>query len=550
MRGVSFGAGVAARRYPAEDNGPMDEVALRVREFLLGCGFTADGVLARVGADAFAALGRDLTVPVRRSLADSPGAGPQGDAPAAPRGDAVRAEHGGRVDGAGVLADGAAIAAPLDRLIEAFLLADPIAAGDLPEARVDDLVELGMVRREGDSLVPVVEVRPYGEPDTDWYLISDIGSPASPDHVLGLGGASLTLARITPRRDVGRALDLGCGTGVQALHAARHASRVVCTDTNPRALEMTALSAALSGIPAEQVDLREGSLFGPVSDERFDLVVSNPPFVISPSHRFTYRDAGLTGDELSRLVVRGAAAHLAPGGLAAVLGNWLHVTGEEWSERVAEWVQGTGASAWIVQRDTQSAADYSATWIRDAGIPEGPEFDAAMQEWLDAFADQGCEAVGFGWIVLVAPSTGATDDPWVLVEDLAHSERLPRGDEVERFLVGCRAVEALPVPELLNVPARLVDGATITETTHVAGQVHVAAPPRLGLAGTVGAGGWRPSVTVPPALLAALLADPDTPIGERLDAAAQAEGLDPLDLLGPALMGLRELVRLGIVRTD
>ena len=170
-----------------------------------------------------------------------------------------------------------------------------------------------MVRREAEHLVPLVDVRPYGEPDTDWYVVSDIGAPATPDHVLGLGGASLTLARITPRRDVGRAMDLGCGAGSQVLHAARHASRVVATDTNPRALRLTALTAALSGIPEEQLDLREGSLFAPVSDERFDLVVSNPPFVISPSHRFTYRDAGLPGDELSRLVVRGAAAHLAPG---------------------------------------------------------------------------------------------------------------------------------------------------------------------------------------------------------------------------------------------
>ena len=458
------------------------------------------------------------------------------------------------------------VPAPLDALVALFLLSDPIPAGALPPTVVEDLVTLGMARAEADGLVPLVEVRPYGEPDTDWYLVSDIGAPASPDHVLGLGGASLTLARITPRRDVGRALDLGCGTGVQALHAARHASRIVATDTNPRALAMTALSAALSGVPEEQLDLREGSLFGPVSDERFDLVVSNPPFVISPSHQFTYRDAGLTGDELSRLVVRGAAAHLSPGGIAVVLANWQHINGEDWAERVSEWVRGTGASAWIVQRDSQAVADYAATWIRDAGIAEGPEFDEAMHAWLDAFAEQGCEAVGFGWVVLVAPPTGeppageppagshtGPPTPWVLVEDLAHSERLPRGDEVLSLLAGCAMVEALTAPALLNSRARLADGATITQTTHVtgaAGAVRTAAPPRLGRAGSVGSGGWRPAVVVPPALVAALLDPSDTPIGERLDAAAQAEGLDPLDVLGPALMGLRELVRLGIVRTD
>lgn len=520
------------------------ESAIRVRSCFLESGFTADGVLARVGSAAFAALGRGLTVPVRRALADQDKA------------------------------------SGVDALIEAFLLGSPVQAVRMADSVAEDLVSLGMVRRDADVLVPLVEVHPYGEPDTDWYIVSDAGAPAAPDHVLGLGGASVTLARITPRRDVGRALDVGCGAGVQVLHASRHAGRIVATDTNPRALALTSLSLALSGIPAESVDVRLGSLFGPVADERFDLVVSNPPFVISPSHRFTYRDAGLAGDEISRLVVRGAAAHLAPGGMAAVLGNWLHVTGEDWTERVAEWVAGTGVNAWIVERDSQSVSDYAATWLRDAGITEGRQFDDAMQEWLDAFADESAEAVGFGWFVLVDPRhdgqgewsggpteardrgtsdgpegsadgrvAGADRAPWVVVEDLAGGERLPRGDEVLAFLAGCQAVFELDVPDLLASQACLADGATVTTTTHVASGAHVAAPPRLGLAGVVGPGGWRPAITVPPALLAALLADGAATLGERIDAAAQAEGLDPLDVLGPALICLRELVRAGVVRT-
>jgi methylase of polypeptide subunit release factors len=512
------------------------DAAARVRAFLLASDFTTDGVLARVGAEAFAALGRDLAVPVRRALAEPDAL--RSDPPAS---GAPHSHH---------LLPDPPQPRVLDRLIELFLLAGAIAANALPPEVGDDLEVLGLARREGQRLVPLVDVRPYGEPDTDWFVVSDIGAPTVPEHVLGLGGASLTLARITPRRDVGRAMDLGCGAGSQVLHAARHAGRVVATDTNPRALRLTALTAALSGIPEEQVDLREGSLFAPVSDERFDLVVSNPPFVISPSHRFTYRDAGLPGDELSRLVVRGAAAHLAPGGMAAVLGNWLHVEGEDWRDRVAEWVSGTGVSAWIVQRDTQSVADYAATWLRDAQVPEGPEFDAAMHEWLDAFADEGGVEVGFGWFILVGPVAGESDSPWVLVEDLAHIERLPRGDEVLAFLAGCAAAEQLTAPGLLTAPARLSEGATVTTTTHLLGTSHVDAPPRVGLVGVVGPGGWRPAITVPPQLLTALMAAHDTPIGERLDAAAQAEGLDPLDVLGPALMGLRELVRVGIVRTE
>ncbi len=498
---------------PLAESTTAARAATRVRALLLDSGFTTDGVLARVGSEAFAALGRGLVVPIRRALAERP-------------------------------SDGL-----LDVLVHAFLLGAPVPAGVLPVEAEADLLALGMLRREGDLLVPEVEVHPYGETDTDWYIASDVGGPVRPDHVLGLGGASVTLARITPRRDCGRALDLGCGAGVQVLHAARHATRVVATDTNPRALALTALTAALSGIPSEQLDLRAGSLYAPVSDERFDLVVSNPPFVISPSHQFTYRDAGLPGDELSRLVVRGAAAHLAPGGMAAVLGNWLHVTGEDWTDRVASWVAGTGVSGWIVERDSQSVADYAATWLRDAAVPEGPEFDEAMGRWLDAFADEAAHEVGFGWVILVAPEA-AGDPTWVHVEDLSGSPRLPRGDEVLALLAGCARLEALPATALLASRAHLAQGATVAATTHVVAGGQVPAPPQLGLAGSVGPGGWRPNVTVAPALVAALLGDPSIPLGERLDAAALAEGLDPLDVLGVSLMGLRELVRLGIVRTD
>ena len=310
------------------------DAAARVRAFLLASDFTTDGVLARVGAEAFAALGRDLAVPVRRALTASDTGRPDPAAPGARDGSdpSPRALSGpspldpsapGTHDGSSASLQDLSRPSPLDpsapnpadsplgpaepptpnssvppsripsgpspsrprdldRLIETFLLADPIPDDALPGQVVEDLIALGMVRREGDRLIPLVDVHPYGEPDTDWYVVSDIGAPATPDHVLGLGGASLTLARITPRRDVGRVMDLGCGAGGQVLHAARHASRVVATDTNPRALALTALTAALSGIGEEQLDLREGSLFAPVSDERFDLVVSNPPFVISP----------------------------------------------------------------------------------------------------------------------------------------------------------------------------------------------------------------------------------------------------------------------------
>src|SRR5690606_26360272 len=119
------------------------------------------------------------------------------------------------------------------------------------------------------------------------------------DHVLGVGGASLTLASATMRARVGTALDLGTGCGIQALHVAGHAERVVATDISARALafarfnlELNADALGAPGQRAAEVDLRAGSMLEPVTGETFDMIVSNPPFVITPpgAPSFEYRD--------------------------------------------------------------------------------------------------------------------------------------------------------------------------------------------------------------------------------------------------------------------
>ena len=116
------------------------------------------------------------------------------------------------------------------------------------------------------------------------------------DHVLGISSASTSLAQLTIREPVGRALDLGTGCGVQALHLAGHSGAVVATDVNQRALRLTRFNVALNDVRTP-VDVRDGSFFEPVAGERFDLIATNPPFVISPAtgERLVYRDSGLPG---------------------------------------------------------------------------------------------------------------------------------------------------------------------------------------------------------------------------------------------------------------
>lgn len=345
----------------------------RIRDAFLAAGYTTDGVLDLLGASAHAALARDETVPARR-----------------------------RTTGG----------SPLETLVRLFLLQLDVpeeqAAAALP---LSSAVAVGLLTRSGRSVRAAVDVRPYGQaagsPAPPWWVVSDLGTgvdgatrPLPADYVLGVGGASTTLAQLVPRDPVVRALDLGTGSGVQALHLQAHAAEVVATDLSARALRLARLTAGLSDVP---VDLRLGDLYGPVAGERFDLVVSNPPFVVTPpsegEDRYTYRDAGLPGDEVCRRLVAGAPEVLAEGGTLVMLANWLHLPGRPWHERVAAWLPAE-VDAWVVQRDLEDPAAYVSTWLRDSGETGSPRYVEAYDSWLSALERDGVEAVGFGWIVL------------------------------------------------------------------------------------------------------------------------------------------------------
>ncbi|WP_129841580.1 methyltransferase [Streptomyces sp. RFCAC02] len=375
-----------------------------LREAFLAAGFTPDGLLDLLGAPAYAALARGETVPALRATERDGGA-----------------------------------AATLVRL---FLLQRHV-----PEAAARAALPLegaladGWLTHDGaDAVRATVDVRPYaGDGGENWWIVSDAGCAVgraagaggrAKDVVLGVGGASTTLAQLTVRTAADRVLDLGTGCGVQALHASRHARRTTATDLNPRALRITALTLALSGAPA--ADLREGSLFEPVRDEPgYDLIVSNPPFVIAPAAPgggLTYREGGLGGDELSRTLVARAADHLADGGWCQLLANWSHTGDEDWRDRVTSWLP-DGCDAWVVQREVQDVTEYTELWLRDAGAHLGDPaaYEAAYGAWLDEFAARRTRAVGLGWITL--RRTGAAR-PVRTVEEWPHSVEQPLGDTI------------------------------------------------------------------------------------------------------------------------
>lgn len=400
-------------RFPVPVGTAAELAALRAD--LTDAGFTADHLAELIGPVASAALHRDQPLAARRALLESKD-------PAAPLTRLL------------VLGD----AVPVDEVTAA-----------LPRTGAVGLIEMGLVvpadLDPGEEGVPPLQgtcdLRPYGDDRHDWWVASDLselalGAPLPTDHVLGVGGASTTLASWTPRPQVARALDLGTGCGVQALHAADHAERVVATDLSARALAFAAFTAGLNEVT---LDLRAGSLLDPVAGEEFDLVVSNPPFVITPRRDgvplFEYRDGGAAGDAIVATLVRDLAGVLSPGGIAQLLGNWELRQGEAWADHVGAWVEGTGLDAWVIQRESQDVAEYAETWVRDGGHRPGTrEFDDLYAAWLDDFAARGIERVGFGIITLQRPLTDRA--PFRDLEEMLGPVAQPAGPAV---LAGLRA---------------------------------------------------------------------------------------------------------------
>lgn len=334
----------------------------------------------------------------------------------------------------------------------------------LPTVGVEAIVDLGLARlvEEDTELIGSVDLRPYADQDHDWWVVSDLtsmatGRPLEAAHVVGVGGASATLASWTPRPRAGRALDLGTGSGVQALHLAGHTAYRAVTDLSERALRFAALTAALNGVDVEP---RAGSAFDPVAGEQFDVIVCNPPFVITPRTSTTqtwgYRDAGAIGDEFLADLIGGVQAHLTPGGIAVFLGNWEVGAGQRWTERIGSWLDRTQLDALVVQRDEQDPSEYAEIWAGDAGLVTGTgAYDQAYEQWLADFAQRDVERIGFGIVVLQRPAENRTT--WRHFADLRGAVAHPMGPHVLAHLRARSWLAMHTDEEVLAVPWAMTD---------------------------------------------------------------------------------------------
>ncbi len=473
------------------------EVVDRLRQSLRSAGYGYDAVAALLGPTAHAALSRNETVP------------------------GLRATRGG---------------SPLETMVRLWLLQASVGRDEADRALpglVDPLAAAELLVVSGDEVSAAVDVRPYADEDVDWWVVSDLtpgldgaAVDVGAEHVLGVSSASTTLAQLTVREPFARALDLGTGSGVQALHLGRHVAHVVATDVNARALTMARLNATLNEV---EIDVRAGSLFEPVAGERFDLVVTNPPFVVSPATEapLVYRDSGLAGDEMVRRVVTRAPEHLAPGGWCQVLANWVHRRGEPWQERVAGWLDGSGCDAWVVQREAADPAEYVELWLKDAGVHGRRDYARRYDAWLAWFEEQAIDAVGFGWLHL----RRVDREPVLRLEEWPFEVEQPLGSEVADRARRTDVLAGTDDATLLDTRLR----ARVDVRQETVGEPGAADPEVIVLRQQRGMRRARQVDTVEAGLVGAC--DGDLTVGQILDALATLLGQDGPDRL-PAVRDL------------
>ncbi|MBV7363361.1 methyltransferase [Actinomycetaceae bacterium TAE3-ERU4] len=343
----------------------------------------------------------------------------------------------------------------------------------LVNSDLETLRQVGLLEKRGEKFSSRFHLRPYQievgeEIEAHYWIASDLpqaltGKPLKSDHVLGIGGATRSLLRLSPREKVKVSLDLGTGCGIQALVTALHSERVVATDISRRALDLAKFNSELN---QQKIELRRGNLLEPVKGERFDLIVSNPPFVITPrkpgGQIMEYRDGGAEGDSLVLTLLRELPNHLKSGGKAVMLANWLHPEGQDWKERLQTNLP-AGHDAWIMQREVYDAPAYANMWLKDGGLgtPQEEKYGKALVEYLEFFNSERATHIGFGYVLLRALESGQT--PLIRLEDTAE-QSAPAGADLTAW---CKAADWLreQVPDLAEEYPQLALSENHLKTT-------------------------------------------------------------------------------------
>jgi release factor glutamine methyltransferase len=207
-------------------------------------------------------------------------------------------------------------AKPRAQLADIFGWNRPFQRGDLPADLLEHLSAAGALETTNRQLRSAVRFSTLGK-----QLFAHSSFPTEQGDAVFFGPDTYRFAHMIRQslaekalKPGARIIDIGSGSGAGGLHAAALAdpsATLVLTDINHSALRFSRINAALNG--ARNVHIVESDLFAAVEGQ-FELIVSNPPYLVDPLARLYRHGGGALGSDLSVNIAEQGIVHLAPGG--------------------------------------------------------------------------------------------------------------------------------------------------------------------------------------------------------------------------------------------
>jgi SAM-dependent methyltransferase len=240
---------------------------------------------------------------------------------------------------------------PWDKDITGLLLRLFIETRFLPETKVAEMLgaeivelleSLGLLHENADNAEEVwapVSLVPYAGVWSicdSWHSPDrSLLSPRDPVYAPIVSNAHRFL-QYMPKMKCERLLELCCGTAFAALHAAKnYTGEAYAFDISPRSVAFAEFNRRLNDVPNATV--KEGDLYEPAGDMKFDRIVVHPPYVPVLRPKWVFHDGGSDGEAIVKRVIEEAPKYLAPGGLLYMLAMGTD-RDKSYEQRIREWL--------------------------------------------------------------------------------------------------------------------------------------------------------------------------------------------------------------------
>ncbi|MEW8290631.1 MAG: class I SAM-dependent methyltransferase [Candidatus Thiodiazotropha endolucinida] len=287
-------------------------------------------------------------------------------------------------------------------LIRLFVLNLPLTQYDVSKVFNSNLrtflIDIGALVVDGGKVQSVISLFCLDDyifaADSFAYDAVWAGEVRAGDRVMYLGHDSLGLALTAPRFKRRNALDLCCGSGVQAIVARSYSEHVVGVDINPRALRFARFNAAMNAV--DGICFVEGDLYDPVDGETFDAILANPPFVpaVVNDPALMFRDAGATGESVLTRILAGAEKHGTPDRVLSLVADFINL--KNYAHKLVDWQLDQFRTFMFIE-DESHLVDYAIR--HTAYLPSIQERQDKAVRMLQHFTASNIHTIHFGYLI-------------------------------------------------------------------------------------------------------------------------------------------------------